>query len=81
MRVNIQDREALLAVSPNALSIYACQAGWHQHSTDRKNSDIYVSDGLPEIIVPRINKGIIYVSTHLFDGYLLRIHFTAHRSL
>ncbi len=28
-----------------------------------------------------LGKGIIYVSTHLFDGYLLRIHFTAHRSL
>ena len=52
MRVSIRDRDALLAVSPAALSAYARAAGWTRQATYRVHSDIYVGDGLPEIIVP-----------------------------
>ena len=53
MRVSIHDRDALLAVSPAALSAYARNAGWRQHEAYREHSDIYIGDALPEIIVPR----------------------------
>ncbi len=53
MQVIIRDREALLAVSPAALSAYARTAGWNSHETYREHSVIYVGDTLPEIIVPR----------------------------
>ena len=53
MQVSIRDRDALLAISPAALSAYARIAGWSQHESYREHSDIYVGDTLPEIIVPR----------------------------
>ncbi len=53
MRNSVRDRNALLAVSPIALSSYARAAGWTQHGTYRVHSDIYVSEDRPEIIVPR----------------------------
>ena len=53
MQVSIHDRDALLAISPAALSAYARAAGWSPHETYRDHSDVYVGDALPEIIVPR----------------------------
>ncbi|MDE0170133.1 MAG: hypothetical protein OXS29_11535 [bacterium] len=56
MRVTIHDREALLAVSPGALSAYARSAGWSRHEPYRVHSDVYIGEELPEIIVPRTER-------------------------
>ena len=53
MKTSIQDRDALLAVSPVALSAYARAEGWSKEEAYGDFSDIYVADGLPEIILPR----------------------------
>ena len=53
MKVSIRDRDALLAVSPAALSAYARVAGWRRGEPYRVHSDIYAGKKLPEIIVPR----------------------------
>ena len=53
MQVSIRDRDALLAISPMALSAYARSAGWSLLETYREHSDIYIGNTLPEIIVPR----------------------------
>ena len=52
MKVSIRDRNALLAVSPAALSAYARTAGWSRQASYRVHSAVYVGEGLPEIIVP-----------------------------
>ena len=57
MKVDIRDRDALRAISPDALSAYARAAGWSK--TDERygaHSDIYAAEGLPEIIVPRTQR-------------------------
>ncbi|MCY4674666.1 MAG: hypothetical protein OXD43_13035 [Bacteroidetes bacterium] len=56
MQVHIHDRDALLAVSPTALSAYAHAAGWKRHEAYRVHSDIYVGDDRPEVIVPRTER-------------------------
>ncbi len=56
MQVSIHDREALLAISPTALSAYARIAGWSQKESHREHSDVYIGDALPEIIVPRTTR-------------------------
>ena len=53
MKVSIQDKKALLAVSPAALSAYARTAGWTKVDTYGKHSDVFMGKGLPEIILPR----------------------------
>ena len=53
MKVSIQDKEALLAISPAALSAYARTAGWAKVDTYGKHSDVFTGEGLPEIILPR----------------------------
>lgn len=53
MKASIQDRDALLAVSPAALSAYARAEGWANVEPYGEFSDVYVADGLPEIILPR----------------------------
>ena len=53
MKVSIQDKKALLAVSPAALSAYARTAGWTKVDTYGKHSDVFTGEGLPEIILPR----------------------------
>ena len=53
MRGNIEDNEALSAVSPAALSAYARFRGWVKTEEFGEHSDIYSSRGLPEIILPR----------------------------
>ena len=53
MKVSIHDKEALLAVSPAALSAYARTAGWTKVDTYGEHSDVFMGEGLPEIILPR----------------------------
>ena len=53
MKASMLDRDALLAVSPVALSAYARSAGWVKVDTFGDHSDVYAADGLPEIILPR----------------------------
>ena len=53
MKTSIQDRDALLAVSPVALSAYARAEGWSKAEAYGDFSDIYVADGLPDIVLPR----------------------------
>ena len=54
MKVDIRDRDALRAISPDALSAYARAAGWSRtNERYRVHSDVYAADGLPEIILPR----------------------------
>lgn len=53
MKATIQDRDALLAVSPAALSAYARFEGWSKTEPYGEFSDVYAADGLPEIILPR----------------------------
>ncbi len=43
----------MLAVSPSALSAYARAEGWSKTEPYGDFSDIYVADGLPEIVLPR----------------------------
>lgn len=52
MKVQIRDKNALAAVSPAALSAYARALGWTRGKPWQDVADIYVGDGLPEILVP-----------------------------
>ena len=56
MRASIRDREALLAVSPAALSAYARVEGWARNGTYGDHADVYAADELPEIILPRTQR-------------------------
>ena len=56
MKVSIRDKDALLAVSSAALSAHARAAGWSRQEPYRVHSDIYVGEGLPEIIVPHTER-------------------------
>jgi len=62
MKATIQDREALLAVSPVALSAYARVEGWSKEEPYGEFSDVYVAKGLPEIILPRTENLADYAS-------------------
>ncbi|MDE0141604.1 MAG: hypothetical protein OXI80_08360 [Caldilineaceae bacterium] len=62
MKATIQDREALLAVSPVALSAYARAEGWSKEEPYGEFSDVYVAKGLPEIILPRTENLADYAS-------------------
>ena len=56
MKASIWDREALVAVSPAALSAYARVEGWDKVETYGEHSDVYAAAGLPEIILPRTQR-------------------------
>ena len=56
MKVYIQDEEALTSVTPEALSAYALTEGWIKAEPYGDNSDVYVKDGGPEIILPRTQR-------------------------
>lgn len=56
MRVEIQDKEALLAISPLALSVYARSMGWKKRGVYRKYGDIYDAKNRPEIMIPNIQE-------------------------
>ena len=53
MKVSIRDAEALHAVTPQMLSIFARWLGWTRGEAYRKVSYIYTGPQLPEIIIPR----------------------------
>lgn len=53
MKVSIQDKEALAAVSPSALLAYARADGWTKEETYGEHSDVYSREEAPEIIIPR----------------------------
>lgn len=56
MTASINDRNALLAVSPMALSAYARAAGWTKADAYGDHSDVYAGPSLPEIIIPRTRR-------------------------
>ena len=62
MRVDIRDRDALQAISPDALSAYAKAAGWSKIGSYREYSDVYDAEHLPEIILPRTQQLADYAS-------------------
>ena len=53
MKATIQDKGALSAVSPTALSAYARVAGWIKVESFGEHSDVYSGNELPEIVLPR----------------------------
>lgn len=53
MRVDIRDRDALQAVSPEGLAAYAKAAGWAKVESYGAHSDVYAAEQLPDIILPR----------------------------
>ena len=56
MKASIWDTGALTAVSPVALSAYARGSGWTKIEQYGDHSDVYVGEGLPEIILPRTQR-------------------------
>lgn len=56
MRISINDKDMLLAVSPVALAAYARSAGWCRQEQYRTHSDVYTGEELPEIIIPRTER-------------------------
>ena len=56
MKASIKDTDALFGVSPAALSAYARDAGWVRSEDYGDHSDIYVGQGLPELILPRTQR-------------------------
>ena len=62
MRVSIRDKGRLSEISPAALSAYARAAGWTRTDNYGDSSDVYESDGLPEIIVPRTQRSGDYAN-------------------
>ena len=69
MRVNIQDKEALTAVTPEALSAYAKAEGWIRVEPYGDYSDVYTKAGGPEVILPRTQRIGDYanVMSHLIE--------------
>ena len=62
MKIDIRDKDALLAVSPAALSAYARAAGWRRGEPYRDRSNVYTREGAPDIIVPRTEALADYAS-------------------
>lgn len=56
MKVSIQDIDALVAISPDALCAYARAAGWGKLERYRKHSEVYVHEEAPEIIIPKTQR-------------------------
>lgn len=65
MRASIRDKEALLAISPTALSAYALASGWVKVDDYGDHSDVYIQEGMPEIILPRTQQLGDYTSVVL----------------
>lgn len=53
MTTRIQNQNDLSVVSPVALAAYARTQGWTKTDTFGSHSDVYIGNGLPEILVPR----------------------------
>ena len=56
MRLMIRDRDALQAITPDALSAYARSYGWSKVGTYGECSDIYTAEKFPELILPRTQR-------------------------
>ena len=56
MTGSIRNRDALLAIPPAALSAYARSLGWIKLESYGDHSDVYTSELLPEIILPRTQR-------------------------
>ena len=56
MRGSIRDKEALMEISPAALSAYARAAGWRRTESYGNHSDVYSAEERPEIILPRTQR-------------------------
>ena len=56
MKASIRDKDALAAVSPAALAAYARAAGWSRMEDYGDHSDVYASEGAPEIVIPRTQR-------------------------
>ena len=56
MRASIRDSEALLAISPAALSAYARAEGWARNGAYGDHADVYAAEEFPEIILPRTQR-------------------------
>ena len=56
MKASIRDKDALAAVSPAALAAYARAAGWSRTEDYGDHSDVYASEGAPEIVIPRTQR-------------------------
>lgn len=56
MKVNITDRDALVAVSPAALAAYARAAGWAATEPYGDFAYVYTSEDHPEIIIPQTQR-------------------------
>ena len=86
MRVSIQDRKALGAVSPGALSAYARASGWSRDERYRVHSDVYIGEGLPEIIVPSTERlgdysSVVAALIEIFAEVAEQDELTVYRSL
>src|ERR1700730_5246742 len=55
MKATIEDRDALAAVSPSALSAYVRAEGWSSVEKFGEHSDVFVRDKHPELILPGID--------------------------
>ena len=56
MKVDIQDKAVLQAVSPTALSAYARATGWSKLERYGDHSDVYAAEQMPEVILPRTQR-------------------------
>lgn len=61
MKVDITDRDALMAVSPSALAAYARAAGWVVAEPYGDFSQVYASEDHPEIVIPQTQRIADYV--------------------
>ena len=56
MKTQILDAGALRSIPPTSLAAYARGEGWTKFETHGKHADVYVSEGRPEIILPRTDQ-------------------------
>jgi hypothetical protein len=74
MLANIIDPDALKSISPASLSAFARSLGWRRSDSYGEHSDIYVGDGLPEILIPRSDRLGDYASvTSRLIGIFARV--------
>jgi hypothetical protein len=55
MKATIEDRDALAAISPAALSAYVRAEGWSSFEKFGDHSDVFVREKHPELILPGID--------------------------
>ena len=86
MKVSIRDSDALRAVPPTALAAYAQAGGWRKSDPYGVHSDVYIGEGLPEILVPRTARLADYASVvatliEIFSQVAEQDELTVYRSL